>query len=83
MTNEEIQKLKQSAKNSNLDAEIAKFLGCEIEYRDAGGVPAGFEAAFGGIRWEVEAAGDEPKKNRQRNRWPFLEGNQPRKMYDP
>lgn len=55
MKKQEIEQISKAAKGKDLNAAIAAFLGCELELKAAGGkVPAGFEAAFYNIAFEVD-----------------------------
>ena len=53
---DEIKSLAEKKHNGNLEMAIGEFLDASVEFRAAGGVPVGFEAAVGGIKWEIEHA---------------------------
>lgn len=67
MTKNQIEQINAAAKKSgDLDAAIAEFLGCELEFKQADNkVPAGFEGAFHNIRFEVEQWNDVDAKTRE------------------
>ena len=57
MKNEEIKQITELAEsefNGDLNFAIGEFLGAGEQFKAAGGVPVGFEAAVGGIRDEIE-----------------------------
>lgn len=61
MKREEREAIRQNAADNhggNLEAAAADFIDAALEYKQAKGVPVGFEAAIGGIIWELENTDD-------------------------
>ena len=69
---EEIRTLADKKHNGDLEMAIGDFLGASVEFNSVGGVPSGFEAAVGGIRWEIEntEAADKPVSPKTAGRTP-------------
>ena len=51
---DEIKSLAEKKHGGNLEMAIGEFLGASVAFTEAGGIPVGFEASVGGIKWEIE-----------------------------
>ena len=68
MKKEEVEQITKDAKakGGSIDSAIAKFLGLELEFKQAGNkVPPGCDGAFYNIRYEVEQWNDADKETRE------------------